>query len=110
MKAWIFLFLAVVLEIGWATSLKYSQGYTKLWPSILSLTLTLLISFVIAQAFRGIPSATCYAIWTGLGAIGVAISAAFLFGESFTVPKILCMALIFIGVIGLEMVSHSQGH
>lgn len=103
MIAWLFLLLAVVLEVVWASSLKYNEGYTKLWPSILSIVLTLATSFVLSQAFKSIPAATGYAIWTGLGAIGVAICASFLFNESFTLAKGLCMALIFGGVIGLQV-------
>jgi quaternary ammonium compound-resistance protein SugE len=107
MIAWMFLFLAVILEICWASTLKFSQGYTKLWPSVLSIVLTLLTSVVLSQAFRTIPAATGYAIWTGLGAIGVAICAVFLFGESFSVAKALCMMLIFSGVIGLRLVGNA---
>ncbi len=107
MIAWMFLALAVVLEISWALSLKFSQGYTKFWPSALCIVLTISGSIVLAQAFRTIPAATGYAIWTGLGAIGVAIGAVFLFGESFTIAKALCMMVIFAGVIGLQLVGKS---
>ena len=103
MIAWVFLLVAVVFEVVWASSLKFNEGYTKLWPSVLSIVLTLLTSFVLSLAFKSIPAATGYAIWTGLGAIGVAICAAFLFGESFTIAKALCMMMIFGGVIGLQL-------
>ena len=108
MIAWLWLLLAVILEVAWASSLKYNQGYTKLWPSVVSIVLTLVVSAVLSQALKTIPSATGYAIWTGLGAIGVAITAAILFGENITVAIVLCMLLIFGGVIGLRLVGGGE--
>jgi quaternary ammonium compound-resistance protein SugE len=106
MMAWFFLALAVILEVSWASSLKFNLGYTKFWPSVLSIVLTLVTSYVLSLAFRTIPAAMGYAIWTGLGAIGVAICAVLFFGESFSLAKAFCMLLIFAGVIGLKLVEN----
>ena len=102
---WILLSIAVVIEIAWATSLKATDGYTRLWPSVLNFSLGLMNLYVLSQVFRVLPTGTAYAIWTGLGAVGVAIVAIFIYGESSDPLRLLCMGLIFAGVIGLRLVT-----
>jgi len=109
--AWGYLLVAAVFEIGWAIGLKYSQGFTKLWPSVFTIV-GMLVSFgFLAQAVRTIPVGTGYAIWTGIGAAGTAILGIALFGESASWPRLACLALIVAGVVGLKLASgDAAGH
>lgn len=100
--AWVFLFIAALFEIGWAVGLKYTQGFTKLWPSVLTIAAMVISMSFLALAVRTIPVGTGYAIWTGIGAVGTAILGIILFGEPMTVWRIVCLLLIVGGVIGLK--------
>lgn len=103
--AWIMLLVAGVLEVGWAIGIKYTQGFTKLTPTALTLA-ALAASFVLlAQAARVIPIGTAYAVWTGIGACGAAALGMVLFKEPATVGRIACLALIVGGVVGLKVLS-----
>jgi len=107
--AWIYLFTAGVLEIGWAIGLKYTEGFTRLWPSVATL-LAMIGSFgLLAEALKTIPLGTGYAVWTGIGAVGTAVIGMAFFGESREVLRILCLLLIIGGVAGLRFASAS-GH
>ncbi|QDV21880.1 quaternary ammonium compound efflux SMR transporter SugE [Aureliella helgolandensis] len=100
--AWLILFLAGLFEIGWAIGLKYSQGFTQFWPSVFTIV-SLTISFVLlGVAVRSLPLGTAYAVWTGIGAIGTVTLAIFLFGEAANSMRLLCVALIVTGIIGLK--------
>lgn len=100
--AWVHLLIAAVFEIAWALGLKSSQGFTKFWPSVLTLA-ALIASFVfLALAVRTIPVGTGYAIWTGIGAVGTAIFGMVLFAEPANAPRIFFLLLIIIGVVGLK--------
>jgi len=100
---WFILIIAGLLEIGWAIGLKYTEGFTRLWPSIGTL-LSLLASFLLLGfAMKALPVGTAYAVWVGIGAIGTAIFGIFLFGESTDPLKLLSLSLIFIGIIGLKL-------
>ncbi len=100
--AWVHLLIAAVFEIAWALGLKSSQGFTKFWPSVLTLA-ALIASFVfLALAVRTIPVGTGYAIWTGIGAVGTAIFGMVLFAEPANAPRIFFLLLIIIGAVGLK--------
>lgn len=103
--AWVFLFLAGVLEVGWAIGLKYTQGFTKLWPSVLTIGAMALSFFLLAQALRTIPIGTGYAVWTGIGAVGTAIIGMLFLGEARDAGRLLCLLLIFTGIVGLKFLS-----
>lgn len=101
--AWSFLFVAGVFEIIWATGLKYTEGFTQLWPSI-GTVLAMGVSFLcLSYALKGIPLGTAYAIWTGIGAVGTVIMGIVLFEESREVMRLLCILAIIIGVVGLRL-------
>lgn len=101
--AWVYLFAAAVFEIAWAIGLKYSQGFTRLWPSVFTVV-TMVLSFtLLALAVRTIPVGTGYAIWTGIGAVGTAALGILLFAEPLTPGRVICLLLIVAGVIGLKL-------
>ncbi len=103
--AWTYLFIAGVFEIVWATGLKYTEGFSRLWPStgtILAMGLSL---WFLAAALKVIPVGTAYAVWTGIGAVGTAIMGILLFGESREVVRLLCIFVIVAGIAGLKLTS-----
>ena len=102
MTGWFALFLAGLMEIAWALGLKYSDGGTRLWPSI-GTAAALGLSFVfLGLALRSVPFGTAYAVWTGIGALGAVIVGMVLFEERADLYRITCLALILIGIIGLK--------
>lgn len=100
--AWVYLFVAGLLEIGWAIGLKYSDGFTKPLPSILTVIAMTASIVLLAIAVRTIPIGTGYAVWTGIGAIGTAMMGVVLFSEPLTAMRALCLLLIVSGVLGLK--------
>lgn len=102
---WIYLVLAGLFEIGFALGLKYSDGFSRLWPSVLTIGLAGRESVFLTQALKTIPVGTGYAIWTGIGALGVTIAGIALFGDSASWSRLACIGLIVAGVIGLKLVS-----
>ena len=100
--AWVYLFTASLFEIGWAIGLKYSQGFTKLWPSVLTIAAMAVSLGLLALAVRTIPIGTGYAAWTGIGAVGTAILGIILFAEPLTAWRVVCLLLIVGGVTGLK--------
>lgn len=105
---WIYLILAGILEIFWATCLKLSNGFTIIKFSILTVTGMIFSFLFLAQATKILPLGTSYAIWTGIGALGSVIVGIILFKESFTFTKILFVSLLLIGIIGLKISSSSH--
>ena len=103
--AWIQLLIAGALEILWAISLKYTDGFSKLWPSVLTISGMIASFYFLAQALKTIPVGTGYAIWTGIGAAGTAILGIILFSEPASWPRLLCIGLIVTGIIGLQLTS-----
>jgi len=103
--AWVYLTIAGVFEIGWAVGLKYSEGFSKLVPSLLTVVAMGFSLWLLALAMRTIPVGTAYVVWTGIGAIGVALLGIVLFGESREFLRIACLFLIIAGIIGLKVVS-----
>ncbi|AKB02830.1 SugE protein [Vibrio cholerae] len=101
--AWLILFLAGICEIAWAIGLKYSEGFSKPLASVATLS-ALVISFVLLGiALRTLPLGVAYGIWVGIGAVGTALAAAFLFGETLTLIKLISLFLIVAGIAGLKM-------
>jgi quaternary ammonium compound-resistance protein SugE len=106
--AWIYLFIAGLFEIGWAVGLKYTEGFTKLWPSVITITGMILSFYFLSNAVKTIPIGTAYAIWTGIGAVGTAILGMILFNESKEFVRIFFIFLIVVGIVGLKIFSKAQ--
>ncbi len=101
--AWVYLFVAGVFEIVWATGLKYTEGFTQLWPSV-GTVLAMGVSFwFLSHALKTIPMGTAYAVWTGIGAVGVAILGIVLFDESRDFVRLFCILVIVAGIVGLRL-------
>lgn len=107
--AWIYLFVAGILEIAWAIGLKYTEGFSRLWPSVITIGAMIASFGLLAQALKTIPVGTGYAVWTGIGAAGTAIIGMLFLGESREVLRIVCIVLIVAGVLGLKLAS-TAGH
>ena len=103
--AWAYLTVAGLFEIGWAIGLKYSDGFSKLAPSLLTAISMAISLWLLSIAMKTIPVGTAYAVWTGIGAVGVAILGMVLFGESRETLRVICLFLIVTGIIGLKVVS-----
>lgn len=103
--AWTYLVVAGLFECGWAVGLKYTEGFTKLIPSLLVVTAMGISLWLLSVSMKTIPVGTAYAVWTGIGAVGVAIMGMFLFGESRDVMRIVCLLLIVSGIFGLRLAS-----
>jgi len=103
--AWIFLFLAGVLEIGWAVGLKYTEGFTRPLPTVLTAGCMVLSLGLLGLALRDLPLGTAYAIWTGVGTVGTALIGMWLFGDAVTVARLVSIALIVSGIAGLKFLS-----
>jgi quaternary ammonium compound-resistance protein SugE len=102
---WIILVLAGVFEIVWTIGLKYSDGFTRFWPSV-GTAIAMVISVVLLGiAMKGIPVGTAYAVWTGIGTLGAVILGIFLFNEPANFLRLFCLGLIVTGIIGLKLVS-----
>ena len=100
---WLLLIIAGVLESVWAIGLKYSDGFSRLWPSVLTLACMMLSFWLLSLALRTLPVGAGYAVWTGIGAVGAAIGGMILFHEPRDLPRILCIALIVAGILGLKV-------
>jgi quaternary ammonium compound-resistance protein SugE len=103
---WIYLALAGLFEIGWAIGLKYSVGFTRLWPSVATVAAMIVSVLLLALATRTLPIGTAYAIWTGIGAVGAVIFGIVLFGDSAALLRLLCVSLIVVGIVGLKLTAH----
>lgn len=100
--AWTYLLVAGLLEIAWAVGLKYTQGFTRLWPSIATILAMIASMWLLALAARTLPLGTAYAVWTGLGIVGTTLLGIVLFGESRDAMRVACILLILIGIVGLK--------
>ncbi|MBU2499814.1 MAG: quaternary ammonium compound efflux SMR transporter SugE [bacterium] len=107
--AWIVLVVAGIFECAWAIGLKSSQGLTRLWPSVFTGVTMAISLYLLSVAMKTIPLGTAYAVWTGIGAIGVAALGMVLFGESREWMRLVCILLIVAGVVGLRVFSRSSG-
>ena len=101
--AWIYLLLAGLFEIVWAIGLKYTDGFGRLWPSVGTLAAMAVSIVLLAMAVKTLPIGTAYAIWTGIGAVGAVALGIVLFGDAATLPRLLCVALILVGIVGLKL-------
>ena len=101
--SWIWLLVAGLLEIAWAVGLKFTDGFTRLRPTAVTVLLMLASFWCLAQAVKGLPLGTSYAIWTGIGAVGTAIAGIVLFKEPATAARLACMVLIVAGIGGLKL-------
>lgn len=100
--AWVYLVIAGLLEIGWAIGLKYTEGFSRLVPTVLTVGSMILSVTLLGLALRELPVGTAYAIWTGIGAVGVALLGMVLFQEPATAIRLSCIALIIVGILGLK--------
>jgi quaternary ammonium compound-resistance protein SugE len=103
--AWIYLTIAGLFEIGWAIGLKYTEGFTRVLPSLWTLTSMLLSIVLLGLALKTLPVGTAYAVWTGIGAVGTAILGIYLFNEPATALRLMCIGLILSGIVGLKLVT-----
>ncbi len=103
--AWGILFLAGLLEVGWAVGLKYTEGFTRLWPTVGTVVALVGSMALLGVALRTLPLGTAYAVWTGIGTIGTAVLGIALFGEPATAGRLVCIALIVAGIVGLKVLS-----
>lgn len=100
---WIILIIAGLLEVGWAVGLKYTEGFSRLWPSVGTIAAMVGSVVLLGFAMRSLPLGTAYAIWTGIGAIGTALFGIFVLGESAATLRLVSLALIFAGIVGLKL-------
>jgi len=103
--AWLYLFVAGLFEVGWAIGLKYTQGFTRLAPTLFTATSMIVSLGLLGLALKSLPVGTAYAVWTGIGTIGTAILGILLLGEPAAVLRLLCIGLIVAGIVGLKLVS-----
>jgi quaternary ammonium compound-resistance protein SugE len=103
--AWTMLFVAGLMEIGWAIGLKYTEGFSRLVPSVLTLICMAGSIILLGLAVKTLPIGTAYAVWTGIGAVGTAILGIILLGDPATALRIACIGLIVAGIVGLKLVT-----
>lgn len=101
--AWVALFFAGLFEIGWAIGLKYTNGFTRFWPSVGTVSAMVISLGLLGLSLRTLPVGTAYAIWTGIGAVGTVILGIVLFQEAATVARLTCVGLIVAGIVGLKV-------
>ena len=104
--AWAILLLAGLFEVAWAIGLKYTEGFTRLWPTLFTLAAMAASLGLLGLALRHLPLGTAYAVWTGVGTLGTVILGIWLFGESADALRLLCIGLILAGIVGLKLVTH----
>lgn len=100
--AWIYLFFAGLFEVAWAIGLKYTDGFTRLLPSIFTVASIVISLALLGLALKALPVGTAYAVWTGIGATGTALFGIWLFGEPATALRLSCIGLILAGIVGLK--------
>jgi len=105
--AWGILFLAGLFEIGWAVGLKYTEGFTRFWPTAGTAAALIISMALLGLSLRTLPLGTAYAVWTGIGTVGTALLGIFLFREPATMARLVCIGLILTGIIGLKLVSRA---
>lgn len=103
--AWTLLIIAGLFEIIWAIGLKYTEGFTRLWPSVGTIAAMIIGFILLSQAIRTIPVGTGYAVWTGIGVVGTAVVGMLFLGEPRDAARIICLLLIVVGIVGLKIVS-----
>jgi quaternary ammonium compound-resistance protein SugE len=103
--AWIMLFFAGLFEVGWAIGLKYTEGFTRLTPSLLTVASMIVSLGLLGLALKTLPVGTAYAVWTGIGTVGTALLGIWLLGEPATAMRLACIALIVAGIVGLKVLA-----
>ena len=103
--AWVVLVVAGQFEVPWAIGLKYTDGFTRLWPSVGTVAAMVASVVLLAWAMKTLPVGTAYAVWTGIGAVGTVILGIALFGEAATFARLACVGLIVAGIVGLKLVT-----
>jgi quaternary ammonium compound-resistance protein SugE len=101
--AWFYLLIAGLFEVGWAIGLKYTEGFSRLWPSLMTIAAMILSLGFLGLALKTLPVGTAYAIWTGVGAVGTAILGIYLFAEPANAMRLACIGLIVTGIVGLKL-------
>ena len=103
--SWIILVIAGLFEIGWAIGLKFTEGFTRLWPTVGTVASMVISVGLLGVAMRDLPVGTAYAVWTGIGAVGTVILGIVLMGDPANAPRLACVGLILAGIIGLKLTS-----
>jgi quaternary ammonium compound-resistance protein SugE len=103
--SWIILFIAGLLEIAWAVGLKYTEGFTRLWPTVGTVLAMILSVALLGLAMKTLPVGTAYAVWTGIGAVGTVVLGIVLLGEPATAGRLISLGLIVAGIVGLKLVT-----
>ena len=103
--SWIILVIAGLFEIGWAIGLKYTEGFTRLWPTVGTVVSMAISVGLLGLAMRDLPVGTAYAVWTGIGAVGTVILGIVLMGDPSNAARLICVGLILAGIIGLKLTS-----
>jgi quaternary ammonium compound-resistance protein SugE len=106
--AWIILIVAGLFETVWAVAMKYSEGFTRLWPSVVTAVAMVISLYLLAVALRSLPLGTAYTVWTGIGALGTVIYGILVFGESKDLLKMIFVMMILGGIVGLKIVSDKE--
>ena len=107
--AWLILFIAGLCEVGWAVGLKYAEGFTRPGPTIFTAVALVTSMVLLAWAVKTLPLGTAYAVWTGIGAVGAVTLGVVLFKEPVTLPRMVCVALIVAGILGLKLFGGAKG-
>ncbi|WP_306537343.1 quaternary ammonium compound efflux SMR transporter SugE [Geobacter sp.] len=100
--SWLVLVIAGLFEVSWAIGLKYTEGFTRLWPTVGTVAAMAISVALLGVAMKDLPGGTAYAVWTGIGTVGTVLLGIFLFGDSATVGRLICVGLILAGIIGLK--------
>lgn len=103
--SWVYLFIAGLLEVAWAIGLKYTNGWTKLWPSVFTIFSMIVGFYFLSLSLKTLPIGTAYAVWTGIGTVGTAVLGVILFHESSSVLRMMCISFIVMGIVGLKVLS-----
>ena len=106
--AWVILFVAGLFEIGWAVGLKYTDGFTRLWPTVCTAVALVASMALLGVSLRTLPLGTAYAIWTGIGSVGTAVLGIALFREPATAMRLACIGLIVAGIVGLKLAAVAE--
>ena len=104
--SWTILFLAGIFEIFWAVGLKYSDGFTKLFPTIFTIVTMIISFYLLSLALKALPIGTAYAVWVGIGTVGTVIAGIILFGVSMTLIRVISILFILIGIVGLKFTTN----
>lgn len=103
--AWVYLFIAGLMEIGWAVGMKYADGFTRLWPSVITIASIAVSLFLLSLSLKSIPIGTAYAVWAGIGTVGTALVGIAIYSESADPARLACIGLIAAGLVGLKLVT-----